>query len=47
MLTTMAILMLVLLYTQQAFRAGANRLFDNWMPTYYEERGLTRRMRPI
>lgn len=42
-LTTMAILMLVLLYTQQAFRAGANRLFDNWMPTYYEEaRGLTR-----
>jgi ACS family D-galactonate transporter-like MFS transporter len=39
----MAIFTLFLLYTQQGFRAGANRLFDTWMPTYYETaRGLTR-----
>lgn len=42
-LTGLAVLTLVLIYTQQAFRAGANRLFDTWMPTYYEQaRGLTR-----
>ncbi|MFO0877688.1 MAG: MFS transporter [Gemmataceae bacterium] len=42
-LTVLAILTLVLIYTQQGFRAGANRLFDIWMPTYYQEaRGLTR-----
>lgn len=42
-LTGMAVFTLFLLYTQQFFRAGANRLFDTWMPTYYETaRGLTR-----
>lgn len=35
---------LILLCTQQAFRAGANRLFDSRLPTYLElERGLTAR----
>jgi ACS family glucarate transporter-like MFS transporter len=28
---------LVLVYTQQAFRAGANRFYDNYLPTYYQE----------
>lgn len=32
-----AVVTLVLLYVQQGFRAGANRLFDNWMPTYYQQ----------
>lgn len=31
---------LLLLFTQQAFRAGANRLFDSRFPTYCEERLL-------
>jgi MFS family permease len=44
-LVMLAILTLVLLYTQQAFRAGANRLFDTWMPAYYElEKGTSKEM---
>jgi MFS family permease len=31
---------LLLLFTQQAFRAGANRLFDSRLPTYFEEERL-------
>lgn len=41
----MAVVTLILLYTQQGFRAGANRLFDNWMPTFYQqERDLSKEM---
>jgi ACS family glucarate transporter-like MFS transporter len=33
---------LLMVYTQQAFRAGANRFYDNYLPTYYqEERGAS------
>jgi ACS family glucarate transporter-like MFS transporter len=37
MLFALAVMTLVLLYVQQGFRAGANRLFDMWMPTYYQQ----------
>jgi ACS family glucarate transporter-like MFS transporter len=39
----LAVLTLTLVCTQQAFRAGSNRLVDTWMPTYYEkERGTSK-----
>ncbi len=38
----LALLSIALICAQQACRAGANRLFDNWMPAYYEkERGTS------
>jgi ACS family glucarate transporter-like MFS transporter len=41
----LAVLALTLVCTQQAFRAGANRLVDTWMPTYYEkERNTSKEM---
>src|SRR5262249_3937461 len=41
----MALLTIGLISTQQFCRAGANRLFDYWMPPYYElERGTTKQM---
>ena len=41
----LALLTITLLCTQQAFRAAANRLFDTWMPAYYElERGTSKQM---
>jgi len=43
MLFVFALVTLALLYTQQGFRAGANRLPDTWMPTYYQqERGQSK-----
>jgi ACS family glucarate transporter-like MFS transporter len=39
----MVVLTITLICIQQGFRAGANRLFDTWMPPYYElERGTTK-----
>jgi ACS family glucarate transporter-like MFS transporter len=41
----MCSLTLVLICLQQFLRAGANRLFDNWMPAYFmQERGADVRM---
>jgi MFS family permease len=41
-LTAILSVSLLLICTQQFFRAGASRLFDNWLPTYFvEERGAS------
>jgi ACS family glucarate transporter-like MFS transporter len=44
-LVLLALLTIVLICVQQACRAGANRLVDNWLPTYYEQqRGTSKQM---